>query len=49
MNFLMDEGAERVRASYLGNYDRPAQVKRRYDPHNLFHIIQNIEPADSTD
>jgi hypothetical protein len=35
-----------VRASYRGNHDRLAQVKRRYDPHNLFHVNQNIEPAD---
>ena len=47
INFLMDdEGADRVRASYLGNYDRLAQVKTRYDPHNLFHVNQNIPPAD---
>jgi FAD/FMN-containing dehydrogenase len=46
VNFLMqDEGADRVRASYKGNYDRLAQVKRRYDPGNLFHINQNIPPA----
>jgi FAD/FMN-containing dehydrogenase len=45
VNFLMDEGGDRVRASYLDNYERLAQVKRRYDPHNLFHINQNIEPA----
>ena len=47
INFLMDdEGADRVQASYLGNYDRLAQVKTRYDPHNLFHVNQNIPPAD---
>jgi hypothetical protein len=45
INFMMDEGADRVRASYLGNYDRLAQVKARYDPENLFHINQNIPPA----
>jgi len=42
VNFLMDEGQDRVKASYLDNYARLAQVKRRYDPHNLFHINQNI-------
>ncbi len=34
-----------MRASYKGNYDRLPQVKRRYDPDNLFHVNQNIPPA----
>ena len=42
---MMDEGTDRVRASYLGNYERLARVKQRYDPTNLFHINQNIPPA----
>ena len=45
VNFLMDEGQDRVRASYRGNYDRLAQIKDRYDPGNTFHINQNIQPA----
>jgi len=45
VNFLMDEGSDRVRASYRGNYERLRQVKRRYDPGNLFHVNQNIPPA----
>jgi predicted ATPase len=49
VNFLMDEGQDRVRASYRGNFDRLAQVKRRYDPDNLFHINQNIQPASRSD
>ena len=44
-NFLMDEGQERVRASYRGNYDRLAQVKAKYDPENRFRVNQNIQPA----
>lgn len=47
VNFLMDEGQDRVKASYRGNYDRLAQIKSRYDPQNLFHINQNIQPAGS--
>jgi FAD/FMN-containing dehydrogenase len=45
VNFMMDEGQERVRATYRGNYDRLARVKAQYDPDNVFHINQNIHPA----
>jgi FAD/FMN-containing dehydrogenase len=46
VNMMMDdEGQERVRASYRGNYERLAQIKRKYDPNNFFHINQNIKPA----
>ncbi|HEY2550645.1 MAG TPA: FAD-binding oxidoreductase [Streptosporangiaceae bacterium] len=45
VNFLMNEGQDRVRASYRGNYDRLSRVKQRYDPDNLFRINQNIQPA----
>ena len=44
VNMMMDEGQERVRASYRDNYDRLAEIKRDYDPENLFRINQNIEP-----
>ncbi|GAA3435132.1 FAD-binding oxidoreductase [Kutzneria kofuensis] len=49
VNFLMDEGQDRVRASYRGNYDRLARIKRRYDPDNLFHVNQNIRPAEQAE
>ena len=45
VNFLMDEGQDRVKAAYRGNYDRLAQIKERYDPDNIFHVNQNIQPA----
>jgi FAD/FMN-containing dehydrogenase len=45
INFMMNEGQDRIEASYRGNYERLAQVKNRYDPDNIFHINQNILPA----
>jgi FAD/FMN-containing dehydrogenase len=45
VNMMMDEGRERVRASYRGNYDRLARVKAQYDPSNAFRVNQNIQPA----
>jgi FAD/FMN-containing dehydrogenase len=45
VNMMMDEGQERVRASYRGNYDRLARIKATYDPDNLFRVNQNIQPA----
>jgi len=45
VNFMMDEGQERVQATYRDNYDRLAKVKAQYDPDNTFHINQNIRPA----
>lgn len=45
VNMMMDEGQDRVRASYRGNYERLAQVKAKYDPENVLHVNQNIVPA----
>jgi FAD/FMN-containing dehydrogenase len=48
VNMMMDaedEGADRVRASYRGTYDRLAAIKAKYDPTNFFRVNQNITPA----
>jgi FAD/FMN-containing dehydrogenase len=46
VNFLSDEGPRRVREAYPGpTWDRLVEVKRRYDPDNLFRLNQNIPPA----
>jgi hypothetical protein len=46
INFMMDEGLEGVQASYRDNYTRLAEIKKRYDPGNLFRVNQNIRPAE---
>jgi FAD/FMN-containing dehydrogenase len=46
VNFLGEEGEERIRAAYPGEtWDRLVTVKRRYDPGNLFRLNQNVAPA----
>jgi len=45
VNMMMDEGLDRVKASYGGNYRRLAQIKGKYDTGNLFHMNQNIKPV----
>ncbi len=45
VNFLGDEGQERVHEAYPGpTWERLMQIKQRYDPTNLFHLNQNIAP-----
>jgi hypothetical protein len=45
VNFMMEEGQDRVRATYRHNYERLAAAKAIYDPTNVFRINQNIKPA----
>ena len=42
INFMMDEGSDRIKATYRDNYDRLLEIKRKYDPTNFFRINQNI-------
>jgi FAD/FMN-containing dehydrogenase len=46
VNFLGDEGRDRVRAAYgEETYARLVTLKDRYDPDNFFRLNQNIEPS----
>jgi UDP-N-acetylenolpyruvoylglucosamine reductase len=45
VNFMMDEGQERIQASFRDNYARLAEIKKKYDPKNFFRVNQNIRPS----
>jgi FAD/FMN-containing dehydrogenase len=45
VNYLADDDTARVRAAYGPCWDRLQQVKRTYDPENVFHLNQNVTPA----
>lgn len=45
VNFMTEEEGERVAAAYGSNYDRLVQIKKQYDPENIFHLNQNIQPV----
>jgi FAD/FMN-containing dehydrogenase len=46
VNFMTEEETDRIGSAYGPNYDRLAAVKQKYDPHNLFHLNQNIKPQE---
>ena len=45
VNYMSADDGGFVRQAYGPNYDRLVEVKRRYDPGNLFHLNQNIDPG----
>lgn len=45
INFMMEEGQDRIQATYRDNYERLAVIKKKYDPDNFFRVNQNIKPA----
>ena len=45
INFMDGDDQSRIKANYRGNYERSATVKAKYDPNNLFHLNQNIQPT----
>ncbi len=45
VNFMMEEGQDRVQAAFGDNYSRLATVKKKYDPTNFFRVNQNIRAA----
>ncbi len=44
VNFMSEDDSGRTQANYGSNYDRLAEIKRKYDPDNVFHVNQNIAP-----
>ena len=46
INFMMEEGEERIKATYGDNYKKLIKIKTKYDPKNLFRVNQNIKPAE---
>lgn len=47
VNFMTEDEAGRVSAAYGSNYSRLVEIKRRYDPENVFHLNPNIRPGEA--
>ncbi|MGV3639879.1 MAG: BBE domain-containing protein, partial [Adhaeribacter sp.] len=45
INFMMEEGEDRVKATYGDHYERLVEMKDKYDPNNFFRVNQNIQPS----
>jgi hypothetical protein len=45
VNFMTDDGVDRIGSAYGANYARLTRIKAKYDPKNLFRVNQNITPA----
>jgi len=45
INFMMEEGENRIKATYGENHQRLRELKKKYDPENFFRVNQNIEPT----
>jgi hypothetical protein len=45
VNFLTEDETDRVEAAYGSNYKKLAEIKKKYDPQNLFRVNQNIQPG----
>ena len=44
VNFMTEDEVDRIAAAYGSNFARLAQIKRKHDPDNIFHMNQNIKP-----
>lgn len=47
INFMMEEGEDRIKATYGDHYDKLVKIKTKYDPQNFFRVNQNIQPIKS--
>lgn len=45
INFMMEEGEDRVKATYGDHYERLVEIKDKYDPNNFLRVNQNIQPS----